>query len=245
MFNFKKISRNSASKNKTAQLLFKNQPFAYHEAYKALRTNLKFLSFGGELKKLVITSAIPYEGKSTFAINLAKTLADSGLKVIVVDADLRNPSIHRYLRIRQSNLPGLSSLLTGEETIDKAIGHLKEFNIDVIMSGQRPPNPAELLGNPKMASILEYLETKYDYVICDTPPVSFVTDAAELSQHCDGVIMVVGQGLATQDQVLAAKSNLDKVKANIIGAVLNNYDASLNHKAVSSDYGYYYGNNEN
>lgn len=239
MFKFKRKIRNSASNNKRAELLTAGQPFAYQEAYKALRTNIRFMTLGGKLKKLVVTSAIPGEGKSTFTINLAKTLADTGLKVLVIDADLRNPSIHKYLRVRQSLAPGLSALLTTSHAIEKSIGRLEEFGFDIILSGQIPPNPAELLGSDKMAEILNYLEVKYDYIICDAPPVSVVTDAAELSQSADGVIMVVAQKMATQQQVLSAKANLEKVGANILGAVLNDFDVSLSNQA-SDEYSYYY-----
>ena len=236
---FKRKSKNTASKNKRAQLLTDKQPFAYTEAYKALRTNMRFMTMGGKLKKIVVTSAIPGEGKSTFAINLAKTLADTGLKVIVIDADLRNPSIHRYLRVRQSVAPGLSALITDNQALSSSIGRVSAFNFDIILSGQIPPNPAELLGSEKMSDILSELEKEYDYVICDAPPVSVVTDAAELSQSADGVIMVVSQSYATFEQVQSAKANLEKVNANILGAVLNNFDASLSNKA-GEEYNYYY-----
>lgn len=236
----KKRNKNIASRHHTAELLTKDQPFAYTEAYKALRTNLRFLAMGDKLKSIVVTSAIPGEGKTVFSINLAKTLADTGLKVLLVDTDLRNPSVHRFLGIRQSVAPGLSSLITDNTPIERSIGHLVEFKFDVILSGEIPPNPAELLGSRKMSEILKYLETKYDYIICDTPPVSVVTDAAELSQSADGVIMLVSQGMAAQQQVLNAKANLEKVGANILGAVLNNFDVSLSNQSATGDYNYHY-----
>lgn len=239
--------KNKSKKNtihKKAQLISDKQPFAFTESYKALRTNLKFMTMGGKHKKIVVTSAIPGEGKSTFSLNLAITLAETGMKVLLVDGDMRNPSVHRYLRLRQTDIPGLSSLLSGEELVEKSIGHLEKYNLHLILSGQIPPNPAELLGTSRLNEILKKLEVNYDYIIVDAPPVSVVTDAAEIAQACDGTILVVGQKMSTQDQVLKAKANLDKVNANILGVVLNNFDMSKANKSGSNSYSYYYGNEE-
>ena len=242
-----KLTKPKRTIKKQAELLSDKQPFAYTESYKALRTNLKFMTMGGKLKKIVVTSAIPGEGKSTFSLNLAITLAETGMKVLIVDGDMRNPSVHRYLRLRQTDIPGLSSLLSGEEFAEKSVGFLEKYNLDLILSGQIPPNPAELLGTGKLKEILEKLELNYDYIIVDAPPVSIVTDAAEIAQACDGVILVVAQKMATQEQVLRARANLDKVNANILGVVLNNYDMTKNNKSDSNayKYGYYkYGQEE-
>ena len=239
----RKKSRKNTIHKKT-QLITDQQPFAFVESYKALRTNLKFMTMGGKLKKIVVTSAIPGEGKTTFSLNLAITLAETGMRVLIVDGDMRNPSVHRYLRLRQTDIPGLSSLLSGEELVEKSIGHLEKYKLDLILSGQIPPNPAELLGTPRLKEILTKLEVNYDYIIVDAPPVSVVTDAAEIAQACDGTILVVGQKMATQEQVLKAKANLDKVNANILGVVLNNYDMSKANKSGSDGYSYYYGNQE-
>lgn len=241
MFRKNKKLVNVATKAATSELLDGSQPFAYTEAYKSLRTNLRFMTMGGELKKIVVTSAVPGEGKTTVSINLAKTLADTGAKVLLIDADLRNPVVHKYLRIRQPNVPGLSSLIVSDMRIKDAIGHLVKYNFHLILAGEIPPNPAELLGSKRMSFILEELEKEYDYIICDSPPVSIVTDAAVLSQSADGVIMVIGQGKSTHDQALRAKANLEKVNANILGAILNDYDASLSNSSVVSEYSYYYG----
>ena len=235
-----KLKKKKKTIKKQTELLTEKQPFAYTESYKALRTNLKFMTMGGKHKKIVVTSAIPGEGKSTFSLNLAITLAETGMRVLIVDGDMRNPSVHRYLRLRQTDIPGLSSLLSGEEMVEKSIGHLDKFNLDLILSGQIPPNPAELLGTGKLKEILEKLEVNYDYIIVDAPPVSIVTDAAEIAQACDGTILVVGQKMATQEQVLKAKANLDQVNANILGVVLNNYDMTKNNKSTGDGYNYGY-----
>ena len=228
-------------------LLTSNSPFAYAEAYKTLRTNLSFASISKQYKKLIITSAIPNEGKSTVAVNLATTLAESDAKVLLIDCDLRNPTLRRLLRIRPEYKAGLTALLTGTASLNDCIFNYPKMQCDVLLAGAVPPNPVELLSSPQMKELLDRLSERYDYIICDTPPVSVVTDAAALSRFCDGVILVVRQKASTRDQVWAAKRNLDAVQANVIGSILSCYDMSDDTQAVNPYYsGYYhYGASEN
>lgn len=221
-------------------LLTNNAPFAYAEAYKTLRTNLSFASISKQYKKIIITSAIPNEGKSTMAINLAFTLAESDAKVLLIDCDLRNSTIRRLLRIRPEYKDGLTELLAGTAVLEDCVFQYPKMNCDVLLAGTTPPNPVELLSSAQMKALLERLSEKYDYIICDTPPVSVVTDAAALSQFCDGVILVVRQKTSTRDQVWAAKRNLDAVQANVIGTILSCYDMSNDTQAVNPYYGGYY-----
>lgn len=221
-------------------LLTNNAPFAYAEAYKTLRTNLSFASISKQYKTIIITSAIPNEGKSTVAVNLATTLAESGAKVLLVDCDLRNPTLRRLLRVRPSYKEGMTSLLTGKAALSDCIFKHAKIQCDILLAGAIPPNPVELLSSPQMKILLEKLGGFYDYIICDTPPVSVVTDAAALSRFCDGVILVVRQKTSTRDQVWAAKRNLDAVQANIIGTILTCYDMSDDTQAVNPYYGGYY-----
>lgn len=221
-------------------LLTNAAPFSYAEAYKTLRTNLSFASISKQYKKLIVTSAIPNEGKSTVAVNLAYTLAESGARVLLIDCDLRSPTLRRLLRIRTEFQTGLTALLAGTATLDECILNYPKMNCDVILAGTTPPNPVELLSSPQMKDLLEMLSKQYDYIICDTPPVSIVTDAAALSQFCDGVILVVRQKTSTRDQVWAAKRNLEAVQANIIGTILSCYDLSEDTQASSPYYGGYY-----
>lgn len=221
-------------------LLTNSAPFAYTEAYKTLRTNLSFASISKQYKKIIITSAIPNEGKSTTAINLAFTLAESDAKVLLIDCDLRNSTIRRLLRVRPEYKDGLTTLLAGKAVLEDCVFRYPKMNCDVLLAGTIPPNPVELLSSAQMRALLDRLSEKYDYIICDTPPVSVVTDAAALSQFCDGVILVVRQKVSTRDQVWTAKRNLDAVQANVIGTILSCYDMSDDTQAVNTYYGGYY-----
>ena len=234
------MGKYNSKKTDKSVLLTNNAPFAYVEAYKTLRTNLSFSSINKQYKKIIVTSAIPGEGKSTTAINLAITLAESGAKVLLVGCDMRNPTLSRLLGVHANYKEGLTSVLTNKATEEECIFCNPKLKCDVLLTGATPPNPAELLSSPQMEALLDRLSDKYDYIICDTPPVSVVTDAAALSQFCDGVILVVRQKTATRAQVWAAKRKLDAVQANIIGTILTCYDASNDTQGAYSYYGGYY-----
>lgn len=216
-------------------LASKTGPFQYLEAYNSLRTNLKFVSMNQECRKIIVTSAIPGEGKSSVAINLAVCLAQEGGRVLLVDCDLRKPVVHRYLRISRIRGKGLTGVLSGTP-LDSAIVPVEPLNIHVLAADAIPPNPAELLGSVRMEQVIKQMEHYYDLIIFDTPPVSVVTDAAVLSRYADGVLLVVRQNFAVIEQVRLAKRNLEQVNAKILGVVLNQFDA----KAADQDSGYYY-----
>lgn len=203
------------------------------EAYRTLRTNIQFSSLDKKVKKVVITSSAPGEGKTTTALNLSVTLAQNGHKTLLLDCDMRKPSIHKKLKI--SNLYGISDLLVGEAKYDSVLTKGPVENLDVITSGTKPPNPAELLSSQKMLNFISEVEKNYEYIIIDTPPVLMVTDAQILSKYADGTILVVASGEAEKNAVVKAKELLDKVDANILGVVLNKLDT--NRRGY---YGYYY-----
>ncbi|MGL4656087.1 MAG: CpsD/CapB family tyrosine-protein kinase [Sarcina sp.] len=204
------------------------------ETYKTLRTNIQYSTYDKSLQTIVITSTQPGEGKSTTAGNLAISLGMDGKNVLLVDCDLRKPSIHKKFKI--SNVKGLSEVILGKEklleTVQAYNGHL-----DILTSGKIPPNPSEMLGSSNMERLLKELKEHYDYIILDAPPVLAVTDAQILGTKADGAVFVVKAGVAKKEQILQAKSQLDKVKVQIVGTVLNAVDT----KDSKNQYYYYYG----
>ncbi len=188
------------------------------ESYRTLRTNIQYSSFDKEIKRILVTSAEPGEGKSTTAANLAVAFSQDEKKVLLIDCDLRKPSVHKQFRI--SNNIGLSDVVMDNSKIKKAINKHNEY-LDILPSGKIPPNPSELLGSKVMENLLNELQKEYDIIIIDTPPVQAVTDSQILSTKVDGVILVVRAERTKKDSVKLAKESLQKVKANIIGVVLN------------------------
>lgn len=204
------------------------------EAYRTLRTNIQYSSFDKKIKTIVVTSAEAAEGKSTVSGNLALACSQNENKVIIIDCDLRKPSIHKKFKI--SNLLGLSEVLIGKAQLDDAIQSRNE-NLDVLTSGKVPPNPSEMLSSSAMTKLIEKLKEKYDVVILDSAPLGAVTDAQILSTKVDGTILVTRAERTKREIVLEAKNSLEKVGANILGCVLH---AVENTKGK---YYYYYGEN--
>lgn len=233
----KKVKRDGLGEILTTQL-----PFMYTEAYKALRTNVEFLSASNDAKKIVVTSSLSGEGKTCLSINLAISLAQTGKKVIILDCDLRKPKIHRYLRIKHSSQYGVSTVLNGTADVDSSIGFLEDINLYVMLAGPTPPNPSELLNSERAKKLFDDLSERFDYIICDTAPAAIVTDAVALSQHCDGVIFVIRQNYATVDQVKETVSRIQAVGTKIFGTVLNGYNAHDDTGSYYGQYYYYYSN---
>lgn len=229
-----------AGESREFHIILKSPVFQFVEAYKSLRTNLKFISMNNQYKKIIITSALPNEGKSNIAINLAISLSESGSKVLIVDTDLRKPRAHVYLHIKDGKKSGLTSILSGTAEFKDCMVRFTDLGIDVLPSGPIPPNPTEMIGSEAMKNLIETLEKSYDYIIFDTPPSSVVTDAAVLSKYTDGIIFVIRQKHATLEQIKEAKKSLENVQANIIGSVLNDYDSTKNTKYGGSGSGYGY-----
>lgn len=221
----------------------KNNPLVvqtspYHtrsEAFRRLRTNLQFLDLDGGPQALVVTSSVPDEGKTTTAINLAITLADADAKVLLIDADLRRPSVAGYLGIEGS--VGLTTLLIQRATIDDVIQPWGSAGLYVIPSGAVPPNPAELVGSKTMARLIQEMSEQFDYVIIDTPPLLPVTDAALIAKMTSGVLMVAGAGQIRREQLRQSLANLSAVSARVLGIVLNKVGRGADTYGAS--YGYY------
>ncbi|MCF0149667.1 MAG: CpsD/CapB family tyrosine-protein kinase [Clostridium sp.] len=202
------------------------------ESYRTLRTNIQYSSFDKEYRIIVVTSSEPGEGKSTTAGNLALCMAQGDKKVVLIDCDLRKPSLHKKFKV--SNLVGLSDVIIGKTDLATA-AHRYNKNLVLLTSGKIPPNPSEMLSSKTMEKLLESLKDSFDYIILDTPPVQAVTDSQILSTKSDGTILVVKAERTKKDSVENAINLLKKVNANIIGTVLNGIDVSRNK------YYYYYG----
>ncbi|MFC8799083.1 polysaccharide biosynthesis tyrosine autokinase [Streptomyces griseoincarnatus] len=192
---------------------------ARSEAFRRLRTNLQFLDLEGGPQAMVVVSSVPNEGKSTTAINLAITLADADARVLLIDADLRRPSIANYLGIEGS--VGLTTVLIHRAELQDVIQPWGSAGLFVVPSGAIPPNPAELVGSRAMAKLIEQVREQYDYVIIDTPPLLPVTDAALIAKMTNGALMVTGSGLVRRDQLLQSLGNMSSVNARVLGVVLN------------------------
>jgi len=205
------------------------------EAYRTLRTNIQYSSFDKKVKSIVVTSSEPGEGKSTTCSNLAIAFAQNGERVVLIDCDLRKPSMHRIFKI--SNIEGLSDILIGKEKFENIVKKDIE-NLYLIPAGKIPPNPAEMLGSKNMEKLLEKLKEEFDIIILDTAPLQAVTDAQILSTKVDATILVVKSNVTNKDSLLQAKSLLEKVGANIIGTILNGVEEKR------GKYYHYYGNDD-
>jgi capsular exopolysaccharide synthesis family protein len=205
------------------------------EAFRALRTSLLLSRADHPPQVILVTSALPREGKTTAAANLAVTLAQLGDKTIVVDADLRKPGIERLLNMTGGNYAGLSSYLAGASSLELVtVPHPTIPNLAAIPTGPLPPNPADLLASHKLAEAIAELRTKYKFVVIDSPPVMAATDAVILSVQTDGVLLVVRSGETPKEAFTRTRDLLVSVKCNILGVVLNAVNAS------SPDYYYSY-----
>ena len=214
-------------------------PFNYVESFKSLRTNLNFIAATEKLNTFILTSAIPGEGKSNTASNLAITLAEDSKSVVVVDCDLRKPSLNRYLKLGR-NFKGVTDILTGNATVEEALIQFEDLGIHVLTAGAVPPNPSEMLSAEPMQKLVEDLKGAFDYVILDTPPVSVVTDAAILGRYADGALLCVRSDYAPKETVQLAKERLTAVGVRILGVVLTGFDAKNDHKSSAYSYTYEY-----
>jgi non-specific protein-tyrosine kinase len=190
------------------------------EAYRTLRTNIQFSSLDRSLKTLLITSTAPDEGKSVTLANLAVTMAQAEQRVLMVDCDLRRPSLHSIFGL--SNEQGLTSAILEQGEGELPIQATAVPGLSLLASGPLPPRPADLLGSRRMVALLERMRASADIVLIDTPPVVAVTDAAVLAPQVDGVLLVLQAGHTRRDRAREARQILEKVKAHIIGVVLNN-----------------------
>lgn len=220
--------------NQTRHLIAQLNPRSpITEQYRTLRTNLQFSAVDKPLNSILVTSTNPSEGKSITAANLAVVYAQAGNKVLLIDADMRKPTVHYTFRL--NNLRGLSNVLIGDCALEQATSSSDVDHLDVLTSGPIPPNPAELLGSKQMKQTLEYAKTLYDIVIFDSPPTLAVTDSQIITQIVDGTLLVVRSKQTEIEGATKAADMLKAGKGRVLGTVLNDLD-----KTTSNSY-YYYG----
>ncbi|MGB3159716.1 MAG: CpsD/CapB family tyrosine-protein kinase [Carnobacterium sp.] len=204
------------------------------EQFRTIRTNIQFSMVDAELKTIMVTSAAPGAGKSTISANLAVTMAMQGKRVLLVDADMRKPTVHKTFKLPNQN--GLTTLLTEKDVEIKDIAHRTPTEgLYVITSGVIPPNPSELLASNRMSTLIKEFEEVFDLIIFDTPPIIAVTDAQVMASKVDGTVFVINKGVANKEMVKKSKELLEMVKANVIGAVFNRVELS------PDTYYHYYG----
>ena len=223
-----------ASSKEAVEMVAQARPHSQMaESYRALRTSLLLTNLGAPPKVIMITSALPQEGKTTTSMNTALVLAQKGIRVLLIDADLRRPSIHKILGMGPRS--GLSNVLTGSATLQQTITRSSILpNLSILPAGTPPPNPAELLASANMRDVLEELRGQYDHIVLDTPPTLSVTDAVVLSPRADAIVLVIRSGQTTKQALRRSRDILTQVNAKVSGVLLNAVDLS------SPDYYYYY-----
>ena len=221
-----------------ADIKVKDQKLTYavEEAFRSLRTNLFFC--GREKQVIAVTSCRPNEGKSTISLNLAISLAEAQKRVILIDADLRNSTLLGRVKLSGEKL-GLAYFLSGLADYDEIICSTNYENLDIILTGSFPPNPAELLGRHEFPMLLDYLRAGYDYIIVDTPPIGSVIDGAIAAEACDGLILVVQAQSTSYRFAQQVKEQLEKTSCPILGVILNEVDITKQGYGRYGKYGQY------
>ena len=208
------------------------------EAYRVIRTGIQFAQAGKELQTIALTSCTPNEGKSTTIANLAVVLTQAGKSVLLIDCDMRNPTVHKNFNL--SNKVGLSSCISMGTALSDAVQKTSIEGLYALTGGVIPPNPSELLGSEQMKNLLQRAKEQYDYVLIDTPPVMPVTDALIVSRFVDGMILVIASAEVKVEMARDVKKQLVNAGANILGVVLNKVRSE--HHGYGYGYYYYYGN---
>lgn len=218
-------------------ILNPNTSFHIQEAYNTLRINIRFVLPGTGCKCVCLTSGNASEGKSTTILNLAISFAETGNKVLLIDGDMRRPSLARLLIEKAS--PGLSDVLAGLSSIEDGIRHDVRQNLDVLFSGEIPPNPLELLGSDRMKELIATLSEKYNYILIDTPPIGVVADACEVANVTQGVLFLVHQNETDRDAIQRGLKQLEMSNAKLLGFIINGV-VQDNRKGYRYKYRYKY-----
>jgi len=228
------ISRARMPEDMEREIVYFSQPDSTAaEGFRNLRTNIQFLNLEGDTRLIMATSSDPEEGKTSVAVNLGAALSEMGRRVLVLEADLRRPALENYIEEKASR--GLTDLLMGTASVEEVVLRVGDSNLFLIMSGVKPPNPAELVSSQAMQDLLRGLREGFDYVIVDAPPVLAVSDSIAMAPMMDGVLLVASHGIANRDGACHTVELLSKVDTRILGVVINNVELASRHR-----YGYYY-----
>lgn len=215
--------------------------FEIIEAYKSLRANLLFSLANAQKKIVVVSGAEPDVGKSTTSSNLAVMMAQTGSRVLLIDADLRKPTLHKTFHVSRSD--GLTKCLLRPGDWESAIVKEVAPHLDLLPSGPIPPNPSELLGSARMVQLLNAFSEKYEYIFIDTPPINVVTDGLILISRSAGAVLVTRQNQTTYEEVQESVDNIRKVNGNLLGVVINDYKITAGERQRRYYYKHYgYGN---
>jgi len=239
----KLAENNGFSKSDPKKILCQNSPFAVKEAYNAIRTNLLFTQQGEKCPIFVVTSPTANNGKTINSINLAVSFAQMGKRTLLIDADMRNPTIHRMFSISVKN--GLSEILAGL-TDNISVSKTDVENLSVLTAGKIPPNPAELLSSARMDKLLEFVKEHYDCVFIDTPPINLVTDSTIFAQKVTGYIVIVKTDTTNTHDVKTTVTNIEQIDGNILGFILNDVNSEKKkYYSYYREYNYNYSYNYN
>lgn len=239
----KLAENNGFSKSDPKKILCQNSPFAVKEAYNAIRTNLLFTQQGEKCPIFVVTSPTANNGKTINSINLAVSFAQMGKRTLLIDADMRNPTIHRMFSISVKN--GLSEILAGL-TDNISVSKTDVENLSVLTAGKIPPNPAELLSSARMDNLLEFVKEHYDCVFIDTPPINLVTDSTIFAQKVTGYIVIVKTDTTNTHDVKTTVTNIEQIDGNILGFILNDVNSEKKkYYSYYRKYNYNYSYNYN
>ena len=234
---------NGFNKSDPKKILCQNSPFAVKEAYNAIRTNLLFTQQGEKCPIFVVTSPTANNGKTINSINLAVSFAQMGKRTLLIDADMRNPTIHRMFSISVKN--GLSEILAGL-TDNISVSKTDVENLSVLTAGKIPPNPAELLSSARMDKLLEFVKEHYDCVFIDTPPINLVTDSTIFAQKVTGYIVIVKTDTTNTHDVKTTVTNIEQIDGNILGFILNDVNSEKKkYYSYYRKYNYNYNYNYN
>ena len=237
------MARKSKTTNKSETKYAKlreNPPFALIEAFRNLSTNIGFAApkQEGKGRTICISSSLPNEGKTTIAVNLAISCASAGEKTILIDCDMRKPTVRRYFNA--DGKKSIAEYLSGQAELSETLIQGAAGNLDIICGHKAVPNPLLLIKNERFDAMIRELEKEYDYVLLDTPPLGVVSDALEISKNTDGILIVTRQGLTEFPSVRQTISDISFANVNLLGFILNDYKAEKSEKGYYGKYKYNY-----